>query len=91
MNKKYYAIAARDGVGIYDDYQKVIRIKKCLENKKNEVVTIFTCKNMDEARQVAIHNYNFFQEEEKSQLLLDYRLMLNRVLFRREIKEGKCQ
>lgn len=90
MSKKYYAIAARDGVGIYDDYKKVMRIKKCLENKKDEVVVIFACNNMVEARQVAIHNYNIFQEGNKSQLSPDYSLMLNQVLFRREIKERKC-
>ena len=86
--KKYYAVAAYDGVGIYDDYAYVERIQACL--KKCGDIEVYSCDSIYEAKRVAIQHYNLFQEAEEQTdalLPLECGLSLNRFLFRREIKE----
>ena len=86
-DKRYYAVAAFEGVGIYDDYLAV----KCIRDNllKDVDREIISCNGIYEAKRTAINNYNLFQEVEENPdaiVMLNYYLPLNRFLYRQEIK-----
>lgn len=84
--KVYYAVASNDGLGIYNDVNKMNRIYVCL--CKFPDTEIRSCYSIKSAKKTAIDTYNRIQIREGALNAIfpeGRRLPMNYLFFRREI------